>query len=41
MASVPEPHMGFIKVLFLSQSVAIMVDAASASSMGALPGIFR
>ena len=40
-ASVPDPHIGLMNVLFLSQWVAIMVDVANASSIGALPGILR
>ena len=41
MARVPEPHMGTTKGLFLSHQVAIIVPAAKASSIGALPGILR
>ena len=41
MATVAEPHMGFMNVDFRSHLVASKVAAANDSSMGALPGIFR
>src|SRR5690606_10779689 len=41
MAKVPEPHIGFTKGDFLSHCVAMMVEVANASNIGALPGCLR
>src|SRR4051794_14600280 len=41
MAKVDDPHMGLINGAFLSHLEASKVAAASASNIGALPGILR